>query len=170
MGLHNKNFADGWVSTQFIKMPLYEMSVIVKNLPKGALVQTVKRVAESILDQGGYVRQIQSLGTRNLPYKMKSHGRVHNKGSYFLLHFDASPTSISDLRDSCMRDVDLVRPVIFKVEAPATIKCTLDEEVKPPAYRSEVQKMIEEADSKLPVNIRKKFKMNTGLDYYPFGH
>ncbi|XP_063602799.1 small ribosomal subunit protein bS6m-like [Penaeus indicus] len=151
-------------------MPLYEMSVIVKSLPKGSLVQTVKRVAESVMDQGGYLRKIESLGSRELPYKMKAHGRVHQRGSYFLLHFDAPATAITDINDTCVRDVDLVRRSIFKVESPPQFECTLSEEVKPPVYRSEVQKMIEEADKSLPVNIRKKFKMNTGLDYYPFGH
>ncbi|XP_064093631.1 small ribosomal subunit protein bS6m-like isoform X2 [Macrobrachium nipponense] len=151
-------------------MPLYELSMIVRSMPKAGLIKTVQRISENILDQGGYLRKIENLGNRELPYRMSAHGRMHTKGSYFLIHFDAPPATIDPICDNCNRDIDLVRRFLQKVEEPPTFQCTRHEEIKPPAYRAEVQKMIAEASSRVPIHQRKKFKFNTGLDYYPFGH
>ncbi|XP_050709799.1 probable 28S ribosomal protein S6, mitochondrial [Eriocheir sinensis] len=147
---------------------LYELSLIVKHMPKTRTVTTVKRVAESILDEGGFVSKIESLGARDLPYRMKAHGQIHSKGSYFLLHFVAPPSNLDDIRDNCKRDVDLVRPVIFKQETLPSTVCTLHEEIKPPVYRSEVQKMIKEAKQRVPIPQRRKFKLTTSIGYNPF--
>ncbi|CAL4062741.1 unnamed protein product [Meganyctiphanes norvegica] len=48
---------------------------------KTGLVSTVKRISETVLDQGGYIRKIESIGTRDLPYRMSCHGYMQNKGS-----------------------------------------------------------------------------------------
>ena len=45
----------------------------------------VKRVGESILDEGGFVSKIESLGSRDLPYRMRAHGQVHSKGRLVLV-------------------------------------------------------------------------------------
>ncbi|XP_045110098.1 probable 28S ribosomal protein S6, mitochondrial [Portunus trituberculatus] len=147
---------------------LYELSLIVKHLPKNSTVGVVKRVAESILDEGGFVSKIESLGARELPYRMRAHGQLHSKGSYFLLDFVAPPVKIYDIKDNCKRDVDLIRPMVFSKEEPSTITCTLHEEIKPPAYRSEVQKMVEEAKQRIPINKRRRFKLVTSVGYNPF--
>merc|ERR1712198_189553 len=149
-------------------MPHYEMSLLLKSMSRAGLTSTVKRISESILDQGGYIRKIESLGTRDLPYRMSCHGYIQNKGSYWVLRFDSPSDSIAELKDNCLRDIDVIRPFIFKVQEPKHIECTLGEEIKPPAYRSEVQKMIEESKNRQPINIRKRPKPNSGLDYYPF--
>ncbi|KAG0714440.1 putative 28S ribosomal protein S6, mitochondrial [Chionoecetes opilio] len=114
---------------------LFELSLIVKHVPKPRTVSIVKRVAETILDEGGFVSKVESLGARDLPYRMKAHGQIHSKGSYFLLHFVAPPTRVKDIADHCKRDVDLVRPSIMKQEEPLSSPCTLHEEIKPPVYR-----------------------------------
>lgn len=49
-------------------------------------IGTVKRVAESILEEGGFISKIESLGARDLPYRMKAHGQIHSKGR-LVLHF-----------------------------------------------------------------------------------
>ncbi|XP_042220745.1 probable 28S ribosomal protein S6, mitochondrial [Homarus americanus] len=149
-------------------MSLYELSLIVRNMPKAGLVTAVKRVSESILDEGGYVSKIESLGARELPYKMTAHGQVHTKGNYFLIHFAAPPTSLSDITDNCRRDIDLVRPLVSRIESKARFECTLHEEVQPPSSRPEVHKMIREAEKRLPPHIKKKFRLNTDLGYNPF--
>ncbi|KAF0298609.1 putative 28S ribosomal protein S6, mitochondrial [Amphibalanus amphitrite] len=45
-----------------------------------ALVQTVKRTAELVMDRGGYIRKVESLGTRALPSRMAAHGLRHSEG------------------------------------------------------------------------------------------
>ncbi|KAK8393071.1 hypothetical protein O3P69_013240 [Scylla paramamosain] len=147
---------------------LFELSLIVKHLPKNSTVAVVKRIAESILDEGGFVSKIESLGARELPYRMRAHGQLHSKGSYFLLDFVAPPIKIADITDNFKRDVDLIRPVVFNKEDPLPITCTLHQEIKPPAYRSEVQKMIQEAKQRVPISKRKRFKLVTSVGYNPF--
>lgn len=62
------------------------------------------------------------------------------------------------------RDIDIVRRRIYKIEEPEEFQCTLHEEMLPPAYRKDVQEMIDIAKRKQ----KRKFKYNSGLDYYPF--
>lgn len=66
-------------------MPSYELSLLLRILPKQELVSTLKRTAEMILGQGGILRQFTSVGTKPLPFKMKAHNAIHREGQYFLL-------------------------------------------------------------------------------------
>nr|XP_045605079.1 probable 28S ribosomal protein S6, mitochondrial isoform X1 [Procambarus clarkii] len=149
-------------------MSLYELSVIMRNMSKARLVEAIKRVAESVINEGGYVSKIESLGTKDLPYKMSAHGQVHTKGNYILIKFAAPPTTIGDITDNCNRDVDLVRNFLSRIEPLPHFKCTLHEEIKPPSFRCDVQKMIQEAESRRPRHLKKKFSLNTGIGYNPF--
>lgn len=69
-----------------------------------------------------------------------------------------------DLKEEYTRDVDILRKDIFKKEAPVAFKCTLESELKPPAYRPEVIEMMEIAAKK----TKEKYPHKTGLKYYPF--
>lgn len=128
------------------------------------MISVLKRTAESILDKGGIIRQLQNLGSRALPYKISEHGLVHREGTYFTINFDAAPSKIADVREELGRDIDIVRKHIFKVEEPEKYECTLHEEMLPPAYRKDVQEMIEIAKRKQ----KPKFNYNSGMEYYPF--
>ena len=66
-------------------MPTYEMTVIMRKLAKPALVSAVKRVAEEIYVGGGYIRKIESLGTRQLPNIKLSKKLRHTEGTYMLM-------------------------------------------------------------------------------------
>lgn len=127
-------------------------------------MSALKRTAESILDKGGIIRHLQNLGAKALPYKISEHGLVHREGTYFTINFDAAPTKIADMREEFGRDIDIIRRHIFKVEEPEKFQCTLHEEMLPPAYRKDVQEMIEVAKRKQ----KPKYNYNSGLDYYPF--
>nr|CAG4638849.1 EOG090X0IQO [Cyclestheria hislopi] len=146
-------------------MPSYELSMILRKLSRPALVSTLKRTGEMILDQGGILRQFINLGTKPLPYKMSAHNLVHREGTYFVMKFDSSPNSIEELSDALLRDVDIIRPVIIRLDPPKKFECTLEEELQPPAYRKDVKKLIEEG-RKIQEPM---FKARTpGFDYYPF--
>nr|CAD7398622.1 unnamed protein product [Timema cristinae] len=91
--------------------------------------------AEAIFETGGFIRKLENLGTREIPYKTSAHGQVHKKASYFLLKFDCPPKHLYDLSEGYGRDVDIVRHRVYKVKEPEQFECTIEEETKPPAYR-----------------------------------
>ncbi|XP_046751894.1 probable 28S ribosomal protein S6, mitochondrial [Diprion similis] len=144
-------------------MPTYEVSMLLRVMPKTEIVSTLKRTANTIFSTGGIIRKIDSLGLKKMPYKTSAHSLVHKEANYFVIYFDAPPSKIVDLDEAFSRDVDIVRRRIYKQDYEPPGACTLADEIKPPAYRSEVQKMMEIAEK-----TKKKFNYNTGLDYYPF--
>lgn len=69
--------------------------------------------------------------------------------------------------DFCLgysRDIDIIRKCIYKTQDSVVESCTLEEELLPPAYRTEVQALIAQA-KKSP---NRKLKLKSVLDYYPF--
>lgn len=50
----------------------------------------MKRAAEGIFEKGGFIRKIENLGARDLPYKISRHGLVHKQGHAVLFQFDVS--------------------------------------------------------------------------------
>lgn len=148
-------------------MPTYELALMLRTMPKVELIGTLKRVSHAIFDRGGIIRNIENLGFRHMPYKTSSHGVVHREANYFIFKIDTATQAITDLKEEYSRDVDIIRQRVFKVQEENDNNCTLEEELLPPAYREEVQKMIEVG--KTQVNrFSYKFKYNSGLDYYPF--
>nr|CAG4635191.1 EOG090X0IQO [Alona affinis] len=150
-------------------MPSYELSLLLRILSKPELVSSLKRTAETISDHGGVLRQFTSLGTSPLPFKMRAHNQIHREGTYFVMNFDIPSSSLDTLRDELHRDIDLVRFLVSKEEGLTSkpFECTLEEELQPPAYRKDVQKMIEEGQKQ--VRRQGGYNRNTpGFDYYPF--
>ncbi|XP_050672505.1 probable 28S ribosomal protein S6, mitochondrial [Leptidea sinapis] len=148
-------------------MPSYEIAMMIRTMPKAELKNTLMRVSNCIFDRGGIIRKIENLGFRPMPYKTSAHGIVHREANYFVLKVDTGTNVVSDLKEEYSRDVDVIRQRVYKVNQESTDHCSLEEELLPPAYRKEVQKMIEVG--KTQVNrFTFKFKYNSGLDYYPF--
>nr|CAG4643624.1 EOG090X0IQO [Ilyocryptus agilis] len=146
-------------------MPSYELSLTLRILTRPELISSLKRTAETIVDQGGILRQFLSLGSGPLPYKMRAHTRVFKEGTYFLMKFDAPSTALDTLLDELRRDSDLIKSLLQKVEEPAKFECTLDEEMQPPAYRKDVLELVDESKKV----IRHRYRQNTpGFSYYPF--
>lgn len=148
-------------------MPTYELAMMVRAMPKPELKTTLKRISHAIFNTGGIIRNIENLGFRAMPYKTSAHGLVHREANYFIFKIDSATKSVADLKEEYSRDVDIIRQRVYKVQENSEHTCTLEEELKPPAYREDVQKMIE--IGKTQVNrFTYKFKYNSGLDYYPF--
>lgn len=120
--------------------PQYELAVILRAMNRPETAGVLKRTAEAIMSRGGYIEKLENLGLRQLPYAMRCHGQKHRQGHYFLMHFHSPPTIIDDLKEHYHRDVDIIKPNIFleddKKEEPP--ECTLNEEIKPPAYRKDL--------------------------------
>ncbi|XP_014289458.1 small ribosomal subunit protein bS6m [Halyomorpha halys] len=148
-------------------MPSYELALLTRTLSKPDIVGILKRTANSIFDCGGFIRSIENLGRRPMPFKTSIHGVVHREANYFILLFDAPPSKLDALKHEYNRDVDIIRSKIYKVQPEdSNHECNIQEEMKPAPYRSEVIKMMEEIKKK--EERRPKFKYNTGFDYYPF--
>ncbi|KAJ8950158.1 hypothetical protein NQ314_008011 [Rhamnusium bicolor] len=145
-------------------MITYELLMLLRSVPKPELKTILKRTANAIFDKGGFIRKLENLGTREMPYKTSAHGVVYDRASYFLYEFNVPPSSIDKLFDEYGRDIDIIRRRIYKKKEAETFECTLHDELQPPPYRKNVQDLIAEA-RKLD---KPKFKYNTGLDYYPF--
>ncbi|CAH0397471.1 unnamed protein product [Chilo suppressalis] len=148
-------------------MPAYEFAIMIRAMPKTELKVCLQRISHAIFDRGGIIRNIDNLGFNSMPYKTSAHGLVHREANYFVFKVDTASQAVSDLKEEYSRDVDIIRQRVFKVPTENQDACTLQEEILPPAYRKDVQKMIE--IGKTQVNrFTYKFKYNSGLDYYPF--
>ncbi|XP_050422166.1 probable 28S ribosomal protein S6, mitochondrial [Adelges cooleyi] len=150
-------------------MPSYELCMLFKALPRTEIVGCLKRTASKIFEAGGFIRRIDNLGTADTPWRISSHEAIHKEANYFILEFDVPTQALKPLNNYLTRDIDIIKRTIFRVPGndpqPA---CTLHEELKPPAYRSEVKEMIAIGRRKREREAKKKVQFNTSIDFMPF--
>ena len=70
-------------------MPTYELCLVLRSLPRPSLVEVVKRSCEKVLNEGGVIRKMESMGERTLPQKQIFNDETHTKGVYFNVRTDA---------------------------------------------------------------------------------
>ncbi|XP_068122167.1 small ribosomal subunit protein bS6m isoform X2 [Hyperolius riggenbachi] len=97
-------------------MPRYEMALILKAMQRPETVATLKRTIEALFEKGAIVRNLESLGEKNLPYRMRKHHEHHVRGGYYLVDFYAPTTIIPVMLEHLSRDIDVIRPTILKHE------------------------------------------------------
>ena len=132
-----------------------------------SLVQAIKKVATEVYSRGGYIRKLQSLGTRTLPNIKVSKGAKHYEGTYVLMEIDVKLADLDSLKDEYRRDSNIIQQYFLsKKDDKFTCAETLDDELKPPAERPSIQRLIEVG--RRPPKFKKIFDPKTGLDYYPF--
>lgn len=146
-------------------MPCYEMPLLIRTLTKPELVTALKRVANVIFDNGGIIRKIENLGEKEMPCKIYYRGQTYKEASHFLFYFDVPPLKLDVIVDEYNRDIDIIRSKVFKQKEPVPSKCTLEAELLPPAYRSDVQKLIQLSEIKKLKHAKKQFSKE--LTYYP---
>ncbi|XP_037534478.1 28S ribosomal protein S6, mitochondrial [Nematolebias whitei] len=95
-------------------MPRYELSLILKAMQRPETVATMRRTVETLMERGAVVRDLESLGERQLPYKITKHNQLHIRGTYFLIDFYSPPNVLNDLLNHLHRDVDVVRPMVLR--------------------------------------------------------
>ncbi|KOC66949.1 putative 28S ribosomal protein S6, mitochondrial [Habropoda laboriosa] len=148
-------------------MPTYEMPLLLRIGSKVEYTNILKAVANEIFESGGFIRRIENWGDKELPCKAPAHGKVHTHAGHFMFCFDSPPSEIFNIYDYCKRNLSIIRTQIYKEFVPSkNVECSLEEELLPPAYRPNVQKLLEE--SKKHKSGKVKFHYNSGLDYYPF--
>ncbi|XP_075707098.1 small ribosomal subunit protein bS6m [Rhinoderma darwinii] len=97
-------------------MPRYEMALILKAMQRPEVVSTLKRTIETLMEKGAIIRNLESLGEKNLPYKISKHSERHTRGGYFLVDFYSPTNIIPSVLDHLSRDIDVIRPTILKHE------------------------------------------------------
>lgn len=97
-------------------MPRYELSLILKTMQRPETAATLRRTVETLMERGAVVRDLENLGERLLPYKIRKHNQTHSRGGYFLIDFYASPNIITGLLNHLHRDIDVVRPTVLKTD------------------------------------------------------
>ncbi|XP_006615456.1 probable 28S ribosomal protein S6, mitochondrial [Apis dorsata] len=148
-------------------MPTYEMPLLLRLANKAEYVTILKDVAKSIFETGGFIRKIENWGIKQLPCKTNIHNATHTHANHFMFCFDSPPSQIIKIQEDCRRNRSIIRVRIYTQNVPSeNVKCTFEEEMLPPAYRPNVQKLLEQA--KKHKRYQTKFKYNSGLDYYPF--
>lgn len=88
----------------------------------------------------------------------------YRQANQFIYTFDVPPHALIELSDEYQRDVDIIRQATYKIKENELHACTLETEMKAPAYREDVKKLL-----KLGKLKEKKYWLpQSGLDYYPF--
>ncbi|XP_041354202.1 28S ribosomal protein S6, mitochondrial-like [Gigantopelta aegis] len=105
-------------------MPSYELALIIKALQRPELAQTIRRTCENIMTRGGIIQKMENLGLKTLPYRMVSHGTRNAEGNYILIKFDGRTNSIMSIEDELKRDVDIIKPNIFREEEEFVRPCS----------------------------------------------
>uniref|UniRef100_A0A4W3JHD4 Small ribosomal subunit protein bS6m n=1 Tax=Callorhinchus milii TaxID=7868 RepID=A0A4W3JHD4_CALMI len=78
----------------------------------------LRRTVEALLERGAVIRNLENLGERALPYKIFKHNLQHTRAGYFLVDFEAPPSTILSLLDHLGRDIDVIRPTVLKHQPP----------------------------------------------------
>ena len=79
-------------------MNLYEKIIILDaNLEDTAADETVGKIRDTIINQGGEILKTEKLGRRKLAYELNK----HQKGNYIMLLFKSPPPTIAALEKQC---------------------------------------------------------------------
>ena len=75
--------------------------------------------------------------------------------------------ALEGVHDELGRDIDIIRRTFIKQKTPEQFDCTLEDDLKPAPYRSDVQKLMETKFTR-GKRFSVQFKSKSGFDYYPF--
>lgn len=96
-------------------MPLYQLVWISTHTNTFATVKSlVTNTAMHVLNAGGVVRNLTSMGSKVLPQRMKRHRAWHTIGDYWVMDFDTSPRVIKSLNVVMRQDPQVIRWTILK--------------------------------------------------------
>lgn len=103
-------------------MNYYEKVMILdSNLDDSVAEETVTKIKDVIIKQGGEIFNTENWGRRKLAYELNK----HQKGNYFLLHFKAPPTTILELEKVCKVIDSIIKFMIVRYVKKAQIETIL---------------------------------------------
>lgn len=130
-------------------MPLYELNLVLRPMPKKEIVDCLKRCAQLIWNENGVVKKIEYLGQNKLPYEIPSpnEGERYKEGSYFLFHVSSNPIKLKKIRPELKLDLDVINytgALANESKLSPDHVCTLEEELLPPAFRKSVRPLLDD--------------------------
>ncbi|KAG5634779.1 hypothetical protein H0H81_000804 [Sphagnurus paluster] len=97
-------------------MPFYQMLCITTHVSEYKHIkELVRQTATHVMNAGGVVRGINSLGTLTLPQRMRRHKAIHSMGDYWTIHFDTAPRTLRSLNSIMRRDPRVIRWTVLKL-------------------------------------------------------
>lgn len=123
-------------------MNYYEKVVILDpNLDDGAVEETIEKIRNVIINQGGEIFKTDNWGRRKLAYELNK----HQKGNYVLLHFKSPPSVIAELEKLCKVIDSIIKFMVVKLTKKRQIEAILPspsdkagtEETKPEQKQAE---------------------------------
>jgi small subunit ribosomal protein S6 len=104
------------------KMNLYEKVMILDSrLDDSAVEETVEKVKDRIIKQGGEILKTENWGTRKLAYELNK----HQKGNYVILLFKAPPSTIMELERFCRLTDAIIKIMVVKLQKKKQIEAVL---------------------------------------------
>ena len=112
-------------------MNYYEKVIILDaDLDDSAVDETVGKIKDLIVKQGGEILKTDKWGRRKLAYELNK----HQKGNYILLLFKTPPATIGHLEKHCRLVDTIIKFMIVKLIKPKQIEAALPKpEAKPEA-------------------------------------
>lgn len=128
-------------------MPLYELNLVLKPLPKKEIVACLKRVASLLWNEDAVVRKIEYLGYNKLPFSLpgKEEGERFDEGNHFIYHTSVNQRLLNNIKPELRLDQDVIgQKFVLANESkiPSDYECTLSEELLPPSFRKSVQPLL----------------------------
>ena len=103
-------------------MNYYEKVIIFdQNLDDSAVEETVGKVKDLIVRQGGEILKSENWGRRRLAYALNR----HQKGNYILLLFKAPPSTIIELERFCKVVDSIIKFMVVKLTKKKQIEAVL---------------------------------------------
>uniref|UniRef100_A0A915IE37 Small ribosomal subunit protein bS6m n=1 Tax=Romanomermis culicivorax TaxID=13658 RepID=A0A915IE37_ROMCU len=127
-----------------ITMPLYELTLIVKPLIKEDLIKVATRCCNVLFDHKAIVTKIDSFGYKDLAWRMSKEKVNYFTGSHFSIGCYMTHDNMYKSYGILKSNNEVLHNYFHKIlpeKEDLSYECTLDDELKPPAYRKSVEEM-----------------------------
>ena len=129
-------------------MNYYEKVIIFdQNLDDSAVEETVGKVKDLIVRQGGEILKSENWGRRRLAYALNR----HQKGNYILLLFKAPPSTIIELERFCKVVDSVIKFMVVKLTKKKQIESVLSA-----LAQSSARDVSKPAPAKIPASDESK--------------
>lgn len=103
-------------------MNLYEKIIILDaNLEDTAADETVGKIRDIIINQGGEILKTEKLGRRKLAYELNK----HQKGNYIMLLFKSPSPTIAELEKQCKIMDPVIKFMVIKLTKKKQIEAVM---------------------------------------------
>jgi small subunit ribosomal protein S6 len=129
-------------------MNLYEKIIILDaNLEDTAADETVGKIRDIIINQGGEILKTEKLGRRKLAYELNK----HQKGNYILLLFKSPPPTIAELEKQCKIMDPVIKFMVIKLTKKKQIEAVMASLAEPKSKEQPEKTEPAEAEAKAEV-------------------